>query len=444
MKGGEVKKMKHKTLNKAGNKALLIFMVMLLSLSMFACASMDPRNVDVHLETTPPREKITSYTESLSNLGLMTEIYGTEKILIQSNPIGDRTGSSKATGGEIPRDITEMMKSSLNSVGGNVVYIPYDPAFIQNQMVTGYSNFQEKLIPNVVLSGGITEFDRGLATKSENTDFSLGYEFKDLSDDFPSKDVDFRIGDAAKRGLARITLDFNLLDFRTMSGLSKMTAVNTMEVHKAVNEKELAISILGPTFGLKGNIKKVQGRHAAVRLLVELSTIQIVGKYLVVPYWRVLGEDAEDDKTVRDMITAFYYSQDEAGRVSNVKTWLYLYGYDVPLLGGMDSVTQQALQQVDNSYRPEGNKISVETFTKVYTNIPITQKALGRRKMLASAYKKQKETAELSHRYSQNPRQSQNREISAQSKRGTSETERGQFRVLDPDELIDILNELSP
>jgi hypothetical protein len=405
---------------------------------------MDPRNVDVHLETTPPREKITSYTESLSNLGLMTEIYGTEKILIQSNPIGDRTGSSKATGGEIPRDITEMMKSSLNSVGGNVVYIPYDPAFIQNQMVTGYSNFQEKLIPNVVLSGGITEFDRGLATKSENTDFSLGYEFKDLSDDFPSKDVDFRIGDAAKRGLARITLDFNLLDFRTMSGLSKMTAVNTMEVHKAVNEKELAISILGPTFGLKGNIKKVQGRHAAVRLLVELSTIQIVGKYLVVPYWRVLGEDAEDDKTVRDMITAFYYSQDEAGRVSNVKTWLYLYGYDVPLLGGMDSVTQQALQQVDNSYRPEGNKISVETFTKVYTNIPITQKALGRRKMLASAYKKQKETAELSHRYSQNPRQSQNREISAQSKRGTSETERGQFRVLDPDELIDILNELSP
>jgi hypothetical protein len=444
MKGGEVKKMKHKTLNKAGNKALLIFMVMLLSLSMFACASMDPRNVDVHLETTPPREKITSYTESLSNLGLMTEIYGTEKILIQSNPIGDRTGSSKATGGEIPRDITEMMKSSLNSVGGNVVYIPYDPAFIQNQMVTGYSNFQEKLIPNVVLSGGITEFDRGLATKSENTDFSLGYEFKDLSDDFPSKDVDFRIGDAAKRGLARITLDFNLLDFRTMSGLSKMTAVNTMEVHNAVNEKELAISILGPTFGLKGNIKKVQGRHAAVRLLVELSTIQIVGKYLVVPYWRVLGEDAEDDKTVRDMITAFYYSQDEAGRVSNVKTWLYLYGYDVPLLGGMDSVTQQALQQVDNSYRPEGNKISVETFTKVYTNIPITQKALGRRKMLASAYKKQKETAELSHRYSQNPRQSQNREISAQSKRGTSETERGQFRVLDPDELIDILNELSP
>ncbi len=444
MRGGEVKKMKFKIQKKTTRKVLLILMALYVSVIMFACASMDPRNVDVQLESTPPREKITSYTESLSNLGLMTKIYGTEKLLIQSNTIGDKTGSSKATGGEIPRDITEMMKSSLNSIGGNVVYIPYDPAFIQNQMVTGYSNFQEKIIPNVVLSGGITEFDRGLVTKSENLDVSAGYEFKDLSDDFPSKDVDFRVGDAAKRGLARITLDFNLLDFRTMSGLSKMTAVNTMEVHKAVNEKELAISILGPTFGLKGNIKKVQGRHAAVRLLVELSTIQIVGKYLVLPYWRVLGDDAQDDKTVTDMISAFYYSQDEAGRVSNVKTWLYLYGYDVPLLGGMDRVTQQALQQVDERYRPEGNRISVETFSNVYTNIPITQEAFGRRRMLARVYKKQKEAAEQNTRYSQNPRQAQTRKKSAQAKQGSSETERGQFRVLDSDELIDILNELSP
>jgi hypothetical protein len=421
-----------------------MLMALYISVMMFACASMDPRNVDVQLETTPPREKITSYTESLSDLGLMTEIYGTEKLLIQSNPIGDKTGSSQATGGEIPRDITEMMKSSLNSVGGNVIYIPYDPAFIQNQMVTGYSNFQEKLIPNVVLSGGITEFDRGLATKSENLDLSAGYEFKDLSDDFPSKDIDFRYGDAVKRGLARITLDFNLLDFRTMSGLSKMTAVNTMEVHKAVNEKELGISILGPTFGLKGNMKKVQGRHAAVRLLVELSTIQIVGKYLVVPYWRLLGEDAEVDKTVTDMISAFYYSQDEAGRVSNIKTWLYLYGYDVPLTGGMDGVTQQALQQVDSSYRPEGNKIGLETFSRVYTNIPITQKALGRRKMLARVYKRQKEAAAQRSEYSQGPREAKVRAESTHPKQESQGTERGRFRILDSDELINILNELSP
>jgi len=336
-----------------------------------------------------------------------------------------------------------MMKSSINSIGGSVVYIPYAPAFIQNQMVTGYSNFQEKLIPNVVLSGGITEFDRGLVTKSENTDASASYEFKDLSDDFPSKEVAFRGGDAAKRGLARITLDFNLLDFRTMSGLSKMTAVNTMEVHKAVSEKELSISILGPTFGLKGNIKKVQGRHAAVRLLVELSTIQIVGKYLVVPYWRLLGEDAVPDKVVTDMIRTFYYSQDEAGRVSNIKTWLYLYGYEVPLLGGMDRVTQLALQKVDESYRPEGNKISVETFSKVYTNIPITQEAVGRRKMLASAYNRQKEAAEQRVRYSQNPREAKVRAESSQAKK-SAETERGRFRILNSDELIEILNELSP
>jgi len=433
------------TLNKAGNKALLILMSLLLSISMFACASMDPRKVDLELETTPPRVKITSYTQALSDLGLMTEIYGTEKLLIQSNPIGDKTGSSLSTGGEIPRDITEMMKSSLNSIGGNVVYIPYDPAFIQNQMVTGYSNFQDKLIPNVVLSGGITEFDRGLQTRGGNTDASAGYEFKDLSDDFPSKDVEFRAGDADKSGLARITLDFNLLDFRTMSGLSKMTAVNTMEVHKALKEKELGITILGPTFGLKGSIKKVQGRHAAVRLLVELSTIQMTGKYLVLPYWRLLGEDAVPDKVVTDTIEEFYYSMDDAGRISNIKTWLYLYGYDVPLLGGMDNYTAQALMEVDKNYNPEQHSISFETFQNIYTNIPITQQTLGRRKMLAQAYQQQQNAAatQNSQSYSQNAGSVQRQSDSAQIQRNVPESDSGRFRVLDTDELIERLNELT-
>ena len=161
--------MKHLLINKR-NKIKLCFIILPLSMILFACASLDPRKVDVELKRTPPRIKTTSFTEALANLGLMTEIYSTDVLLIQSNSIGDETGTSKSTGGEIPRDITEMMKSSLNSIGGNVVYIPYDPAFVQNQMVTGYSNFQNKLVPNVVLSGGITEFDRGLVTKGENTD----------------------------------------------------------------------------------------------------------------------------------------------------------------------------------------------------------------------------------------------------------------------------------
>ncbi len=377
--------LKNKSYDKVRNMLLLATMALLL----LSCAGADPRNVNVELKETAPETKITSFSEALDDLGLMTEIYASGQLKIQSNPIGDNTGTSMSTGGEIPRDITEMMKSSLNSIGGNIIYIPYDPAFMQNQMVTGYSGFENKLIPDVILTGGITEFDRGLETRGENTDMSLGTDIKDAPDWLPSKDVGLKYGGAEKGGLARISLDFNLIDFETMSGISKMNTVNTMEVRKAVAGKELGISLFGQTFGLKGKIKKVQGRHAAVRLLVELSMIQIVGKHLVIPYWNLLGEDALPDKVVMKALARYYYSLNDATAVASVQEWLYLYGYDVPQNGVIDASTQTALSELNQSFDAAAGKVGLDTFRNVYIGIPITQQALGRRNMLARLYNAQ-------------------------------------------------------
>jgi len=344
---------------------------------------MDPANVDVELKEVAPEAKLTSYTQALSELGLMTEIYGTGSLKIQSNPIGDNTGTAQSTGGEIPRDITEMIKSSLNSIGGNVVFIPYDPAYMQNQMVTGYSSFDDKLIPDVVISGGITEFDRGLETRGEGTDAGAEAEFTGMKDWLPSKRVSIDYNSSSKEGLARITLDFNLLNFRTMAGIARMNTVNSIEVSKAMSNKELGITIFGPTFGRKGSIKKVQGRHSAVRLLVELSMIQIVGKHLALPYWRLLGNDDNPDIVVISELQKSYYSMGVADRVSLVQEWLFLHGYDVNVTGYVDQATIAAMKNFDETF--DANKpISVEAFVDIYTTIPINQKTLGRRNMLAN------------------------------------------------------------
>ncbi|MDY0190935.1 MAG: hypothetical protein RBR22_09405 [Desulfuromonas sp.] len=354
-----------------------------LCLLLPACSSIDPGKVDVELKESAPEAKLTSYTQALSELGLMTEIYGTGSLKIQSNPIGDNTGTAQTTGGEIPRDITEIIKSSLNSIGGNVVFIPYDPAYMQNQMVTGYSSFDEKMIPDVVLSGGITEFDRGLETRGVGTDAGAEAEFTGMKDWLPSKRVSIDYSSSSKEGLARITLDFNLLNFRTMAGIARMNTVNSMEVSKAMSDKELGITIFGPTFGRKGSIKKVQGRHAAVRLLVELSMIQIVGKHLALPYWRLLGNDDSPDIVVISELQKSYYSLNPAERISLVQEWLFLHGYDVNITGYVDDATVLAMQNFDQAF--EINKpISVEAFVDIYTTIPINQKTLGRRNMLAN------------------------------------------------------------
>jgi lysozyme family protein len=352
---------------------------------LVSCAAMDPANVDVELPEAAPQVKVTNYSKALQDLGLMSQIYAVSPVKIQSNPIGDNTGTSGSTGGEIPRDITEMIKSSLNSIGGQITFIPYDPAFIQNQIVTGYSTFDNKLIPDVVISGGITEFDRGLETRGTNTDAGVEATFTNAPKWTPSDTVSIDYSDSDKVGLARITLDFNLLNFVTMAGISRMNTVNSMEVRKGLAEKELGIALFGPTFGRKGSIKKVQGRHAAVRLLVEVSMMQIVGKYLNLPYWRLLGEDALPDEVVMSALSQDFYSTSENIRIAKAQEWLFLLGYDVQVNGILDEKTVAALTAFDPTVSAQEPSLSYETYAALFQAVPIQPETLGRRQLLAQA-----------------------------------------------------------
>lgn len=370
-----------------------IFLSMCCILIIAGCAGMDPAKVDVQIEEKDPEVKITSYTPMLSQLGLMTEIYDTGIVKIQSQDISDNTGTSAHTGGEIQRNITEMVKSTLNSMGGNVVFIEYDPAYIQNQTVTGYSDFSNKLIPDVVITGGITEFDRGLETRGENTDFGASAEISGAPDFLPTSEVAVRYGDNSKYGIARITLDFNMKNFQTLAGIAKMNTVYSIEVGKALGKRELGVTIFGATFGRKGSVKKVQGRHEAVRILVQASMIQMVGKYLVLPYWRLLGDDAQADQVVQSSLVRSYYNMSDNQRITLVQEWLFLHGYDVTFTGQLDPPTERALQSLSNEYRPGSGEIGANLFARIYTTIPINHETLGRRQAITNWYASQQPVA---------------------------------------------------
>ncbi|NTV14932.1 MAG: DUF4384 domain-containing protein [Desulfobulbaceae bacterium] len=356
---------------------------LIVSLPFFiSCSGMDPRDVNVEMEKTAPEAKITTYSLSLADLGRMSEVFSTGVVKVQCSDIADNTGTSMTTGGEIQKNITEIMKSTLNSMGGNITFIEYDPSFIQNQMATGYSNFEEKAIPDVVITGGITEFDRALVSTDTGLDVQATGSFSGVPSWAPSNEVGLNMGETGKTSKSRITLDFNMKDFKTLAGVPKMTTTNSMEVNKALKQKELGITFFGPTFGLKGAMKKVQGRHEAVRLLVQLSMIQMVGKYLAVPYWRLLGEGALPDQIVIDSVTANYYKLSPAFRIALAQQWLYIYGYDVGLTGTIDSRTQAALGKFDPSIPAGGQELSEKTFVNLYLNMPFDAAAVGRRTAL--------------------------------------------------------------
>jgi len=344
-----------------------------LSLTLFiASCGLNPHNADVDLNITLPEAKLTVYQDAVRKLGMMGVIFGAGPLNVMSKNVGDNTGTSVATNAAIPRDITEIVQSTLNAVGGNVIFIPYDPDFFANSMNTGYSDFENKLIPDVVVSGGITEFDRALVTKGDSSEIEAtigeyGVSFEDQN----------------KGSLAQLTLDFNLIDFRTLAGIPRIQAVNGIKLHKAVKEDSIGFTIKSVTFGAQGTIKKIQGRHAAVRLLVELSMVQLIGRYQKIPYWRLLP-GGERDAVVIDAVLSDFYDMSEAEKIVTMQSYLHLYGYSVQLTGVLDSTTQSALQDFSSKQGTGLTNVGVDqaTYLALFENIPIDHKTQHRSRIM--------------------------------------------------------------
>lgn len=333
-------------------------------LFIFSCAGHDPRNVPLELEQEAPLPQKTIYSDILNRLGRMTEIYGTKEVKVQSKAVIDDTGSEVTRLAEIPRDITEMLKSSLNSIGGRILYISYIPNHLSNDITLGLRTSVANIdIADLIITGGITQFDRGLETQGKNFDLSA-------EEDLKGRPIGVDFSTAQKSSVANITLDLNLLNRTTMAGIPRMQTTNSIRVKKAVSERELAFTLLGPTFGFKGSMKKIQGRHEAVRLLVQISVLQLVGRYLKLPYWNLLP-NAEPDPVVIEALRDDYRKMTFSQRVTAVQKLLLLNGYVVAVTGDLDNQTKVALQKFDNRFEAQSQAVDEDLFLNLYFSVPI-------------------------------------------------------------------------
>ena len=336
-----------------------IFLPSLFFAALITSCGLNPQNADTDTNNTLPEAKATVYSNGIRKLGMLGDIFDRKKLNIMSKQISDNTGTSTSTGGEIPRNITEMINSTLNAIGGAIVFVPYDPDFIANAMNTGYSGFENKTIPHVVVSGGITEFDRGLVTKGDGSE--IGFDVGEYGADF---------SDNNKGSLAQVTLDFNLLDFQKLAAIPRIQSINSIKLHKSTKEDTIAFTIKGVSFGANGKIKKVQGRHAAVRLLVQLSMIQLVGRYQKIPYWNLLP-GMEPDEVVLDAIKIDFSEMTPAEQTQEIQTLLYLHNFSVDVTGQENPSTTQALQKFASKSGLASPGINSRTYVKLFETVPI-------------------------------------------------------------------------
>ena len=363
-------------ISQPGKKTFLFRAGLLAALTILGgCASMDKAVSDtqkLYAESEQrklkPAANLNDYSLALQRFGQMLQIYkkGDPTIYVQTRDIRDATNlSHPLVGAEIPGEITEMVRTAINRIGPNVVYIPFYPDYLVAQAQMG-AQFGVTM-PNYVITGALTEFDRALSGAGRSNNLSLnfgkGRGETDAGADWKRTAI-----------LSSLGLDLNLVNFGTNQMMPQMQAANVMKVWNFSKETNASLGFYGDSFGFKLEGKYLQGRHSAIRTLVDLSVLELLGKATNTPYWRSIP-GAQPDPVVVGNVRNTFNSMDQPMKIAMIQVMLQKYGQPVQINQQLDEATVQAIRNVYTTHFPQfGDRVDVltwEGFEPLFFNVPM-------------------------------------------------------------------------
>jgi tetratricopeptide (TPR) repeat protein len=291
----------------------LLFGLTLLSSCSWIQGHVDNEEVKELNEDMRAGKRKTVMEDSLISLGHMIQGYGYEQTPIQCKNIGNKTADKS-----IPTDLYMMMATAMNKIGNPVLFIPYDAQYIIAESVVGATMIQ-RIYPVAVIAGGITGINKDMIEKDRSGDMSGGWAGA-------SGEVRYE----ASGSVTRVTLDLNMLEYKTMAYFPGVLSSSTAVFEKGKLGWGVAAYYMDFGISLDSTVKKNPTIYAALRILVELGTLEVLGKYFEVPYWRCIKGAKEDTEFIIRVKDNFNIASDEE-QVKKLKTMLFLHGYE-----GMD------------------------------------------------------------------------------------------------------------
>ncbi len=314
------------------------------------------------------------YSSALDDLNTVLEVYLPPEYpntYYYVKPVVDATGVSSS--GEIPTDITAIVREAVSQVHYKVRYVEqYDVSDVTHLqaeiMLRQAAKLQvkpsEALRPNAdfIISGRISQFDRNLTSSSTKMnamgEFGAGDGKTNLSG---NAEMAFRSAQAA--------IAMNVYDSNGVSVPGRFGASMKLEYGK--NSTDLGFAILGTGFGLGAEATAMHGRHYAMQMMAELSVIQIIGRTMTIPYWRVGGSKIfKEDPLVVDSWREYFAQIVGAGLLVPFMQSQCIANGDtsVQVTGRMDGATRAALERFAAQYGVSSAEPSFALFKALEEN----------------------------------------------------------------------------
>jgi curli biogenesis system outer membrane secretion channel CsgG len=332
-----------------------------LALALAACQQNPETATLAEQPQTPPVRTITSFDESLRCMDNMLWAQGKKDIYITSAGIPDATGQVAA--GTKDMLITAISKMSAKS--GAFRFVDYDPTQIDVQVLSELVGLRQGFIaPSYYIRGAVTQLDSAVLSSQQSAGVSLPVA---------------NLGVSHEQVASVVSIDLNLGQLATRQILPGMSAGNSIAIVRAGNGADAGgvIGEAGLTFSI--SFDRSEGLHQAVRNLIELSTIELVGKLTRVPYWQCLKAD-QTNPTFRTEARGWYDAMGAAERARFVTASLARAGYwSGGEVGADDASLRDAIArfQADNDLVPNG-RIDFDLYYRLIGTNATASGAAGR------------------------------------------------------------------
>lgn len=262
--------------------------------TLVGCALPQPERTYVEQQPkTAPVRNITSFTPALQCMDQLFQSAGNNSFMITSAGIPDATGQMQAGTKEML--ISTIAKMSTRSNAFTFVDFDLDKRDVlaAQQLIGIQPGFE---VPRYYIRGAITQVDKGIM--ADRIGGGIGFSIGGGGSNSSGSDGN-NVGTSsnAKKGAlgyssdvdtSIITIDLNMGDLVTRKIIPGVSTSNSITVTRRGKgfDADAQIEKFGVAFEF--SMDHSEGSHQALRTLVELSMIEVLGKFSGTPYWNCL------------------------------------------------------------------------------------------------------------------------------------------------------------
>jgi hypothetical protein len=315
-----------------------------------ACQTRPVDAYDVQHPSTAAVRNIGNFNEALRCMDDMFLAQGKRDIYITTAGIPDATGLISA--GTKEMFITAVSRMSAKSDAFR--FVDYDPTQTDVQVLSELVGLHDDFVaPNYYVRGAITQLDSNVLQSSASAGVSIPF-------------MDLAIN--GNQVVSVVSIDMNVGKLITRQILPGISSSNSIAVVQSGKGADVGGLIGKAGLSLSVSLDKSEGFHQAVRNLIELSTIEILGKLTKVPYWQCLSIESTNP-SYRTEAHGWYdiMGQTERERfvgAALVRTGYLTSGSDGTAPGFSDAI---ARYQSDNDLVPNG-RVDFDLYYRMLAN----------------------------------------------------------------------------